>query len=85
MLAQTKHSLRLKKSPGFSQRFFIEQAVILAAGKSTRTYPLTLTTPKPLLKVGNKTLLEYNLDQLNGLVKEVIIVVGYKKSMLKKR
>ena len=63
----------------------IEQAVILAAGKSTRTYPLTLTTPKPLLAVGTKTLLEYNLDQLNGLVKEIIIVVGYKKDMIKKK
>src|SRR3989338_3187814 len=60
------------------------QAVILAAGKSTRTYPLTLTRPKPLLKVGGKTLLEYNLDNLNGLVSEVILVVGYKKNMIKK-
>src|SRR3989344_8927192 len=60
------------------------QAVILAAGKSTRTYPLTLTRPKPLLKVVGKTLLEYNLDNLNGLVSEVILVVGYKKNMIKK-
>ena len=60
------------------------QAVILAAGKSTRTYPLTLTKPKPLLKVANKTLLEHNLDNLNGIVYEVIIVVGYKKNLIKK-
>ena len=59
------------------------QAVILAAGKSTRTYPLTLTRPKPLLKVGNKAILEYNLDNLNGIVSEAIIVVGYKKNMIK--
>ena len=59
------------------------QAVILAAGKSTRTYPLTLTRPKPLLKVANKTLLEHNLDNLNNIVDEVIIVVGYKKEMIK--
>ena len=58
------------------------QAVILAAGKSTRTYPLTLTRPKPLLKAANKTLLEHNLDSLNGLVDEAIIVVGYKKDMI---
>src|SRR3989344_5612573 len=58
------------------------QAVVLAAGKSTRTYPLTLTRPKPLLKVGKKTLLEHNLEQLDGLAAEVILVVGYKKDML---
>ncbi|MBW2984627.1 NTP transferase domain-containing protein [Candidatus Woesearchaeota archaeon] len=61
------------------------QAVILAAGKSTRTYPLTINKPKPLLKIGNKTLLEYNLDQLNGLVKEVILIVGFKANLIKKR
>lgn len=58
------------------------QAIILAAGKSTRTHPLTLTKPKPMLKVANKTLLEHNLDQLKGLVDEAIIVVGYKKEMI---
>lgn len=60
------------------------QAVILAAGKSTRTYPLTLTRPKPLLKVANKALLEYNLDALDGIASEVVIVVGYKKNLIKK-
>ncbi len=59
------------------------QAVILAAGKSTRTYPLTLTKPKPLLKVANKTIIEHNLEQLDGLVDEVFIVVGYKADMIK--
>ncbi len=58
------------------------QAVIIAAGKSTRTYPLTLTRPKPLLKVANKTILEHNLDNLNGIVDEAIIIVGYKKNMI---
>ena len=61
------------------------QAVILAAGKSTRTYPLTLTKPKPLLKVANKTILEHNLDNLNGLVDEIILIVGYKKNQIKKQ
>ena len=60
------------------------QAIILAAGKSTRTYPLTLTRPKPLLKAANKTLLEHNLENLNNIVDEVIIVVGYKKNLIKR-
>ncbi|MGR3320025.1 MAG: bifunctional sugar-1-phosphate nucleotidylyltransferase/acetyltransferase [Candidatus Anammoxibacter sp.] len=58
------------------------QAVILAAGKSTRTYPLTIETPKVLLKVLDKTILEHNLDQLQGIVTEAIIVVGFKKEMI---
>ena len=58
------------------------QAVILAAGKSTRAYPLTLTKPKPLLKAANKAILEHNLNNLNGIVDEVILIVGYKKKMI---
>ena len=59
------------------------QAIILAAGKSTRTYPLTLTKPKPLLKVAGTTIVEHNLEQLRGIVDEVIMVVGHKASTLK--
>ena len=60
------------------------KAVLLCAGKSTRTYPLTLTRPKPLLKVANKTILQHNLEQLHAtrLIKEVILIVGYKKEMI---
>ena len=61
------------------------QAVILAAGKGIRTYPLTLTRPKPLLTTANKTILEHNLEQLQGLIKEVIIVIGYKGDMIKEK
>jgi len=58
------------------------QAVILAAGKSTRTWPLTLTRPKPLLRVMNHEIIKYNLDALQDLVNEVIIIVGYKKELI---
>lgn len=60
------------------------QSIILAAGKSTRTYPLTLTRPKPLLKAANKTILEYNIESLENISDEIIIMVGYKKEMIKK-
>ena len=53
------------------------KVVILAAGKGTRMLPLTETRPKPMLKVVNKIILEHNLEQLDGLVEEVILVVGY--------
>lgn len=39
-------------------------AVIMAGGKGTRLHPLTENTPKPLLKVGNKPIMEHNLDRL---------------------
>ena len=59
------------------------QAIILAAGKGTRLWPLTSTRPKPLLKVVGKTILEQKLDVLSALVKEVILVVGYKGQSIK--
>ena len=60
------------------------QVIILAAGKSTRTYPLTVTKPKPLLKIANKTILEHNLEQLSLVkeIKEVILIIGYQKEQI---
>ncbi len=40
------------------------KVLILAAGYATRLYPLTLTTPKPLLPVAGKPMVEYVLDNL---------------------
>jgi NDP-sugar pyrophosphorylase family protein len=39
-------------------------AVIMAGGRGQRLQPLTDSTPKPLLKVGNKAIMEHNLDRL---------------------
>ena len=60
----------------------IMKAIMLAAGKSTRTLPLTITRPKPLLKVANKEILLHNLEALNGLISKLYLVVGYKKEMV---
>ncbi|MDL2231406.1 phosphocholine cytidylyltransferase family protein [Porphyromonadaceae bacterium OttesenSCG-928-L07] len=54
------------------------KAVILAAGMATRLRPLTDHTPKCLLKIGDRSLLERAIDNLlvNG-IKELVIVTGY--------
>ncbi|ETZ24544.1 nucleotidyltransferase family protein [Pedobacter sp. V48] len=39
-------------------------AVIMAGGRGQRLKPLTDTTPKPLLKIGNKPIMEHNVDRL---------------------
>tara|TARA_B100000927_G_scaffold213923_1_gene174337 strand:+ start:4372 stop:5418 length:1047 start_codon:yes stop_codon:yes gene_type:complete len=38
--------------------------VIMAGGLGTRLKPLTDNTPKPLLKIGNKTIIDHNIDRL---------------------
>lgn len=40
-------------------------AVVMAGGRGQRLTPLTNTTPKPLLKVGNKPIIEHNLNRLS--------------------
>ena len=59
------------------------KAVILAAGTASRLRPLTSTTPKCLLKVNGKTLLERTLDNFisNGIT-EFLIVTGYLQEMI---
>lgn len=40
-------------------------ALIMAGGRGERLKPLTNDTPKPLLKVGDKPIIEHNIDRLN--------------------
>ena len=46
------------------------QAVILSAGYGTRLYPLTKTTPKALLPVAGRPVLEYLLEKLKHFMSE---------------
>lgn len=56
------------------------KCLILAAGYATRLYPLTENFPKPLLKVGEKTILDWLLDDIDtlGAVDEYIVISNHK-------
>jgi UDP-N-acetylglucosamine diphosphorylase/glucosamine-1-phosphate N-acetyltransferase len=53
------------------------KAVILAAGRGTRMRPLTKDTPKPLLPVAGKPLIQHNIDLLQGKMEEILVVANY--------
>jgi len=56
------------------------KALILAAGYATRLYPLTKDRPKPLLKIGDKTIVDYLLSGFveMGAIDDVFIVTNEK-------
>lgn len=56
------------------------KCLILAAGYATRLYPLTENFPKPLLEVGNKTILDWLIDDIDnaGFVDEYVVISNHK-------
>jgi dTDP-glucose pyrophosphorylase len=53
-------------------------AVLMAGGKGVRLKPLTDELPKPLLKVGDKPIIEHNIDRLNTFgIENIEISIGY--------
>lgn len=58
-------------------------AVLMAGGKGERLRPLTEKTPKPLLKVGEKAIIDYNIDHLISYgIKNISITVNYLKEQI---
>ena len=61
-----------------------ERAIIMAAGLGNRLQPITLTTPKPLVKVNGVRLIDTVIKALNvNGIKEIYVVVGYLKEQFK--
>lgn len=59
------------------------KAIILAAGKGTRLYPITLNKPKGLLEIGNETILDRLVEQFRAFgISDILIVVGYQKELI---
>ena len=58
--------------------------IIFCGGKGLRLRPLTFDTPKPLIKVDNKSILEHLINQfLKNQIDNIIIATGYKKQLFK--
>lgn len=59
------------------------KAMILAAGLGNRMRPLTLTTPKPLLSVGDKPLIVWHIEKLRAIgITEIVINAAWLKEKL---
>ncbi len=57
--------------------------VIMAGGKGTRLLPLTQKKPKPMLEVGNKPIIAYNLERLQKYgIRNITITVNYLKEQI---
>jgi len=58
-------------------------ALIMAGGRGERLKPLTDNTPKPMLKVGDKPILEHNIDRLIAFgVTDIYVSVKYLKEKI---
>ena len=54
------------------------RAVLMAGGKGERLRPLTLTTPKPLLEIGGKAIIDYNIEALARCgITDISVTVNY--------
>lgn len=54
------------------------RAVLMAGGKGERLRPMTLTTPKPLLEIGGKAIIDYNIEALAAVgVNDISVTVNY--------
>ena len=64
----------------YLEPYRVKRAVLIAAGFGSRMVPLTYTTPKPLIKVHGRRIIETLLDALLAAgIKEIIICRGYLK------
>lgn len=67
-----------KEGLAWLEKYRVKRAVFLAAGFGSRLVPITLNTPKPLVKVNGKRIIETLLDAVVAAeIPDIIIVTGY--------
>lgn len=73
----------LKEESGKREKISLP-VVIMAGGKGTRLKPITNVVPKPLIPIGDKTILEEIMDQFEGIgCKLFYMSVNYKSDMMR--
>ncbi len=74
----TEDNLITKKGLEVLSPYRVKRAIFLAAGFGSRLVPITLNTPKPLVLVNGKKIIETLLDAcVKAEIEEIIIVTGY--------
>ena len=82
VLDSENHIVEIINLERFKTRLPID-AVLMAGGKGERLRPLTEKKPKPLLKVGDKCIIDHNIDRLIDYgVKHISVTVNYLKEQL---
>lgn len=82
VLDDNKHIVEIINLEKYKTRLPID-AVLMAGGKGERLRPLTEKTPKPLLPVGNKAIIDHNIDRLISFgVKHINVTVNYLKEQI---
>lgn len=82
VLDKDKHIVEIIDLEKYQTRLPID-AVLMAGGKGERLRPLTEKTPKPLLLVGDKAIIDHNIDRLISCgVKHINVTVNYLKEQI---
>lgn len=82
ILDDEKHIVDIINLEKYKTRLPVD-AVMMAGGKGERLRPLTEKTPKPLLPVGDKAIIDHNVDRLiNYGVKHISVTVNYLKEQI---
>lgn len=82
ILDEERHIVDIINLENFKTRLPVD-AVMMAGGKGERLRPLTEKTPKPLLPVGDKAIIDHNVDRLiNYGINHISVTVNYLKEQI---
>lgn len=82
ILDEGRHIVDIINLAKYNTRLPVD-AVLMAGGKGERLRPLTEKTPKPLLPVGDKAIIDHNVDRLISYgIKHISVTVNYLKEQI---